>query len=323
MANFTVVVVNLGYESFDQEKEILSSIGADLVLAPADCLSEADVVSAASEADAILVREAPVTATVLGALSKCRIVSRYGVGVDNIDLDAAREKGIYVSNVPDYCAEEVSDHAAALLLACIRAVRLRDKRGREGLWETDIQDAIFRTTGKTLGLVGYGKIARAFHRKWTGFLPDAVLVHDPYVSPEAVADTGGIPVDIDRLLAASDYISLHVPLTPETRYLINSESLGRMKKTAILINTSRGPLIQEADLVDALSTGKLLGAGLDVFEQEPPPADHPLKQLDNVVLTSHVGWYSKDSGKELQAKAAQEVFRVLSGKPPENWLNPW
>jgi len=323
MNRYKVVVVNLGYESFELEREILKPVGAELFLSSKDCQTEADVMDAAHEADAILVREAPVSSDVIHALKNLKIIARYGVGVDNIDLDAARKRHIYVSNVPDYCAEEVSDHAVALVLACVRTIVLRDNRVRGGQWETDIQDAVYRTTGKCVGLLGYGRIARAFHRKWNGFLPSSVLVHDPFISEEVITGSGGKSVSLDTLFRDSDYISLHLPLNPQTHHLVNEHRLKSMKKTAILVNTARGALIDEAALEKALCRGWILAAGLDVFEKEPLPETHPFKQMDNLVMTSHVGWYSKESGKELQSKAAKEVFNVLSGKEPTAWVNPW
>jgi len=323
MAKYKVVVVSLGYESYEVEQEILEPLGAEVLPSQVDCRTEEEVITAAGDADAILVREAPVSARVLDALSRCKVIARYGVGVDNIDLEAAKTKGIYVANVPEYGTEEVSDHAAALLLACIRTLLARDQRVRRGESNIHIHDPIYRTTGKTLGLIGYGKIARALHRKWKGFLPSKVLVYDPYVSEEEICGEGAENAGLDELLSGSDYVSLHVPLTPQTKHLIKEDTLKRMKQTAIIVNTSRGAVIDEAALVKALREGWILGAGLDVFEREPLPEDHPLKQLDNVILTYHVGWYSKDSVRELQTKAAEEVFRVLSGGRPLSWVNPW
>ena len=320
---FKVVVVSVGYESYDVDREILEAVGAEVVLAPGDCLTEDEVIEAAADADAVLVREAPISARVLSALRRCRVIVRYGVGVDNIDLEEARRRRIFVANVPGYGDEEVSDHTAALLLACLRRLLARDRNLREGRFETDINDSVYRTTGKVLGLLGYGQISRAFHRKWKGFLPGRVLVYDPYIDPGIVEENSAELVDLDSLLAESDYVSLHLPLTQETRYLVNRRALERMKPTAILINTARGGIVDEEALAQALREGQILGAGLDVFEREPPARDNPLLNLDNVVLSGHVGWYSKDSVRELQSRAAQEVRRVLTGQEPEFWLNSW
>lgn len=323
MAKYKVVVVSLGYETYDYEREILKPIDAELILSPRDCTTESEVIEVARDADAIFVRETPITAKALESFERCKIVSRYGVGLDNIDLDAAKKLRIYVSNVPEYGTEDVSDHAVALLLGCIRTILVRDRNLRQGNFESDICDEIYRTTGKNLGIIGYGKIARAFHRKWKGFLPARVLVYDPFVAEDVIRENGAEKVDLDTLLSESDFISLHTPLTLETRHIINEAVLKKMKNTAILVNTSRGGAIDTDALVNALQEGQILRAGLDVFENEPLPTDHPLIEMDNVILTSHVAWYSKDSAKDLQTGAAKEVLRVLSGDKPVNWVNPW
>jgi D-3-phosphoglycerate dehydrogenase len=323
MVKYKVVVVSLGYETYDYEREILKPIDAEVILTPKDCTTEDEVIEVARAADAILVRETPIGAKVIESFDRCKIIARYGVGIDNIDLECARQKKIYVSNVPDYGTEDVSDHAVALLLACIRTLLVRDQNLRKGIFETDIKDEIHRTTGKNLGIIGYGKIARAVHRKWKGFLPGSVLVYDPFVDADDIAKNGGEKVDLDTLLAASDYITLHTPLTPETQHIIGETALKKMKKTAILVNTSRGAVIHEDALVKALDEGEILAVGLDVFENEPIGKDHPLVSMSNVILTSHVAWFSKDSARDLQTGAAGEILRVLSGKPPVNWVNPW
>lgn len=323
MSKYKVVIVSLGYESYDTEREILKPVGAELVLAPRDCLTEDEVIAVAGDADAILVREAPMGERVINSLQRCKAIVRYGVGVDNIHLARAKQRKIYVANVPGYGTEEVSDHAVALLLACVRNLLVRDTNLRLGKFELDIRDTMFRTTGKVLGLVGYGQIGRALHRKWRGFLPKRVLVFDPLVPAETVRENGGEKTELDTLFAHSDYISLHAPLTPQTRHLINEDALQKMKPTAILVNTSRGELIDEKALIKALSENQILAAGLDVFEREPLPSGHPFLSLPNVVLTGHVGWYSKDAVKELQTRGAQEVLRVLSGEPPQCWVNRW
>jgi D-3-phosphoglycerate dehydrogenase len=323
MPKYKVVVVSLGYESYGTEQDILRPLDAELVLAPKDCLTEEEVISAGRDADALLVREAPVTARVIDALDRCKAIVRYGVGVDNIDLERAKQKKIYVANIPGYGTEEVSDHSIALLLACIRNILWRDRTLREGRFELDIQDTMFRTTGKTLGLLGYGLIGQAVHRKWKGFLPNRVLACDPNVKPEILRERGAEEADLDTLLSESDYLSLHAPLTPRTKHIINDSALRKMKPTAILVNTARGELIDEGALVRALKEKRILMAGLDVFEKEPLPKDHPLMGLPNVILTGHVSWYSKDAVKELQTRGAQEIFRVLSGERPKCWVNRW
>ncbi|MGD2272596.1 MAG: NAD(P)-dependent oxidoreductase, partial [Desulfobacterales bacterium] len=219
--------------------------------------------------------------------------------------------------------EEVSDHAVALLLASVRNLLARDHHLRQGVFETDITNEIYRTTGKTLGLIGYGKIGQAFHRKWKGFLPQEVLIYDPFATEEVIRERGGKVACLDTLLSQSDYISLHMPLTAETKHLINASALRKMKSSAILINTSRGEVIDKKALVRALPENWILAAGLDFFENEPLEQDHPLLKLGNVVLSGHVGWYLKDSVRELQTLGAEEIRRVLTGQSPSSWVNSW
>jgi D-3-phosphoglycerate dehydrogenase len=244
---------------------------------------------------------------------------RYGIGVDNVDLDAARERHIYVANVPDYGAEEVSDQALALLLGVVRRVATRDRAVRAGAWNVSRSEKMYRVAGCTLGLVGYGRIARTFERKMRGMGVSRVIVFDPY----AAATAGVELVPLDALCREADFISVHAPLTPETRHLLGRREFESMKPTAIVVNTARGPLIDEAALVDALRSRRILGAGIDVYESEPPRPDHPLFALDNAVLSDHTGWYSEESVNELQTKAAEEVARVFRGDVPRHWLNRW
>lgn len=316
--NRLVVVVDGGYHTYDTERHVLALFGAEVVLR--DCKRDAaKVVEAVRDADAVLVRESPVSAHAIAGMTRCRAIVRYGIGVDNIDQAAARARRIYVANVPDYGAEEVSDQAMALLLGVVRRVAARDRAVRAGAWNVSRHEKMYRVAGRTLGLVGYGRIARTLERKMRGMGVQRVLVHDPFVS----AAPGVELVDLDTLCRAADYVSLHAPLTPETHHLIDARRLASMKSTAILVNTARGPLIDEAALVEALRERRILGAGIDVYASEPPRHDHPLFALDNAVLSDHTGWYSEESVQELQTKAAEEVARVFRGEAPRHWLNPW
>ena len=315
-----VVVIDDGYGSYETEQRILADVAADVVVVP--CRGDAARVREATlDADAVLVRESPVDAQAIGAMRRCRAIVRYGIGVDNVDLDAARAKRIYVANVPDYGVEEVSDQALALLMAVARHTVRRDRAVRAAAWNVSREQKMYRIAGRTLGLVGYGRIARAFERKMRGMGVARVLVHDPFVDAAIAKDVE--LVELDALCAHSDYISLHSPLTADTRKLIDARRLALMKPTTILVNTARGGLIDEAALVAALQRGTIFGAGLDVFESEPPRADNPLFACENAVVSDHTGWYSEDSVAELQQKAAQEVARVLGGERPKHWLNPW
>jgi D-3-phosphoglycerate dehydrogenase len=259
---------------------------------------------------------APITAKVIAAMKKCKCVSRYGVGYDNVDAAALKARGIFLANVPDYCGEDVSDHAMALLMDCVRKVSRKDRLVRQGQWNlTGVQD-VFRVAGKTLGFVGYGMIARVLHRKLSGFNLGRVLIADPFVPAEAARKAGAELVDLSTLCREADFISIHAPLLPATRGMIGRAQFGLMKKTAILVNTSRGPLVEEAAIVEALKSGKIACAGLDVFGAEPLPMDSELRKLDNVTLTDHAGWYSVESMVELKTKAAQNIADTLTmGKP--------
>ena len=321
MAKYKVVVAELGYRSYEPETRALA--GLDVKLVTKSCLTEEALIETCRDAHGILVRTvAPVTRNVISRLERCRIISRYGVGVDNVDIGAATEHGIMVANVPDYCVEEVSDQAVALLLACARRVASRDSAVRAGAWDVGAKEPLYRIAGKVLGLVGYGKIARAAHRKLAGFNFARTLVFDPFVDDEALRAAGAEKADLDALCAEADFISLHAPLSDATRHMIGKEQLGLMKPTAVIVNTSRGGLIDTEALVGALSSGTIRGAGLDVYEEEPPPKDHPLLSLRNVVLSDHVSWYSEESQLELQTNAAVNVAQALRREPVTNLLNP-
>ena len=315
-----VVVVDGGYESYDVEKRILALLDADVIVDP--CHGDpARIKIATAEADAVLVRQSPIDRETIASMRHCRIIVRYGIGVDNVNLAAARERGIYVANVPDYGAEEVSDHALALLMSVARRTVTRDAAVRRGAWNVSPGEKMYRIAGRTLGLVGYGRIAHVFERKMRGLGVARVLVYDPLLQARAFA--GVEMVDLDSLCKQSDFISLHAPLTGDTAHMINSARLSLMKPTAILVNTARGGLIDERALVEALGSKRIFGAGIDVFEREPPGPDHPLSALDNAVLSDHTAWYSEESVAELQTKAAEEVARALGGEPPRHWVNRW
>jgi D-3-phosphoglycerate dehydrogenase len=316
MKSFLVVAVDDGYLSYDQEIEILRQVGANFEIRPCHG-SEQAVMEAVKGADLVLVRESPITRAVIESMPQCQCVIRYGIGVDNIDFAAARDRRLMVANVPDYGIEEVSTHAVGLLLAAMRQLIVRDRNVRAGKWSSNGTRPMYRLRGRTLGLIGYGKIARQFHEKLSGFHFGKVMVFDP----QAKLDDSVVPASVEEICAEADVISLHAPLTDSTRRLINRERLKLMKPNAILINTARGGLIDQAALYEALRDDQILGAGLDVFEQEPPDASHPLFSLDNVVVSDHISWYSEEAMRDLQRKAAEEAARVLSGQQPINWIN--
>ena len=273
------------------------------------------MLAVARDADAVLVTYARLTGDLLRQLRKCKAIGRFGLGVDNIDVAAARELGITVTYVPDYCMHEVSDHAMALILALCRKVAQSNALVQARRWEMGPLVPIHRLAGRVLGLVGFGNIPRTLAPKAKAF-GLRVVAHDPYVSPQALVTAQVEGISLDQLLEISDIVSIHAPLTPATRGLINGEVLQKMKKGALLINTARGPLIDEAALVTALDSGHLGGAALDVVAVEPLPKDSRLVGRDNVLLTPHTAFYSVEALNELQTKCASDVARVLSGEAP-------
>lgn len=269
-----------------------------------------------------MVREATVSRPMIEAMQQCRVIVRYGVGVDNIDSQAAKEKGIYVANVPDYGSEDVAEHALALLLAATRRIATRNRDVRDGQWGIGQREPMFRLAGKILGVVGFGRISRCFVQKASGFGFKRILVVDPLLTDEQASQAGVTRVNLDTLCREADFISLHAPLTPDTHHLIGEAELAKMKPSAVLVNTSRGGLIDEQALINALLQKRIFAAGLDVFESEPLSAKSPLLQMDNTLCTDHTAWFTEESVVELQSKAAHEVRRAFEGEHPLNWVNP-
>ncbi|NQT28364.1 MAG: C-terminal binding protein, partial [Candidatus Omnitrophica bacterium] len=252
------------------------------------------------------------------SLKRCKVIVRYGVGVDNIDIEAATEHKIIVANVPDFCIDEVSTHTLALILACARGIILLDSKIKEKKWDFTLAKPLFRTQGKILGLFGLGNIARAVAKKASGF-GFKIIAYDPYVSK---VNDGIELVEFSKLLPDSDFVSIHVPLTDETRHSFGENELKAMKKTAYLINTARGPIVDEKDLYKALKNRWIAGAALDVMEKEPPDWENSLLKLDNLIITPHISFYSEESYVELKTKAAKAVLSVLKGELPPAFVNP-
>lgn len=319
MAKYKVLIADSRYDSYKEEEKVLSAIDADIVYETSD--DEDKIAGLVGNVDALIVNLAPITPKVINAMTKCKCVSRYGIGCDNVDEDAMNEKGVMLLNVPGYCAEDVSDHAMALLLDCVRKISRKDRHIRAGEWNLTGLQSVKRVCGKTFGFVGFGAIARTLHRKLSGFNLDRVLVSDPVVTEEMAKEAGVELVDLETLCKESDYISLHAPVLPSTKGMIGREQFEMMKDTAILINTARGPLIDETALINALKVGQIACAGLDTFIDEPLDAENELRKLDNVTLTDHAGWYSEESQVELQRMAAENVALVLTGKDPISCVN--
>ena len=284
------------------------------------CQTEDETVELARDAHAVLNGMVPLTRRVIERLPRTVVIARYGVGVDNVDLDAATEAGIAVVYVPDYCVEEVSNHALALLLGWARQLTRSDALLREGKWGWEHAAQMQSVHQQRLGIVGAGRIGLALARKALALQMD-VVAYDPQVPPAALEAQGVRPAALDALLAESDYVSVHTPLLPSTRHLIGAAQLARMKPTAFLINTARGAVIDEKALVEALRAGRIAGAGLDVFEAEPLPADSPLRGLPNTILTPHVGAQSPLATQRMRRQVGEEVLRALRGELPLNIAN--
>jgi D-3-phosphoglycerate dehydrogenase len=316
----TIAILDCNFPNTALEEAIVSAAGARLV--KAQCRSEADVVRVAADVDGIIVQYAPLSAAVLSELRHCRVIARYGVGVDNVDVAAATRLGIWVTNVPGFCATELAEHTLGFILSLGRRLPKLDRAVRHGTWETiGVMGPTRRLSELTLGLVGFGRVGREVAQRATAF-GMRVLATAPHTTTATMAESGVQKVSLDELLERSDFVSLHLPLTAETRHLIDERRLRRMRPSAYLINTSRGAIVDEAALVRALQEGWIAGAGLDVLEVEPPRPDSPLLSLENVILTPHASYYSDDSLAYLQRSVAEEVTGVLAGRPPRSPVNP-
>jgi len=313
-----VTITDSDYPNNDAEQEVISKAGG--TMATCQCKTEQDVIQQCADADGLLVQYAPITEKVVLGLPQCKVIVRYGVGVDCVDLDAAAAAGIVVANVPDYCMHEVAEHVLAFIFALGRKLVASDRDIRNGGWGHGNIQPVYRISGSTLGLVGFGNIARKLAEKALG-IGLKVLASDPYVSRDEMSAAGARSVELEELLKRSDFVSLHAPATPETTNMINAERLGLMKPTAILINAARGALVDEAALADALKQGTIAGAGIDTPASDPVDPDSPLLELPNAIVSGHIGWYSEDSLDELVRKTAKAAVTVLQGEEPKSWVN--
>jgi len=314
----TVVIAYGSPDNSRIERELLRPIDAEIVRVDGLDTPEArDVIGAA---DALMVTTQQVSADLIAAMRRCQVISRAGTGLDAIDIPAATARDIWVAYVPDYSVDEVSSHAVALLLAHARALLPLVESARGGNWSNSAAVPLRRLRGQMLGVFGFGRIGQMMAAKAAG-LGLEVLAHDRYLAPEQIAAAGARPVDWETLLRSSDYLSLHAPLTEDTRAVINAEALALMKPTAVLINTARGGLIDELALDEALKAGRIAAAALDVLSVEPPPPDHPLLRNPRAMITPHSAWYSEDANQDVRVRASEEVLRVLSGERPRCPVN--
>ena len=315
-----VLITDHVWPTIEPEKAVLEAAGAEVIVAPDG--EEDTLIGLARDVDAIMTCFAKVTGSVIRAAENCVSIGRFGVGVDNIDVATATELGIPVTYVPDYCVDEVSDHVLAMLHTWNRKIALFDRSVKYDGWgHLGLTMRIKRLRGKTIGIVGFGRIGQAVAEKASVF-GLKVLASDPFTPKEIVESSGGKLVSLEALLENSDFVSLHAPLTPNTEKMIGPKEFGLMKDDAFLINAARGPLIDEAALYKALSEGQIGGAGLDVMVDNEPSRDHPLLQLENILITPHTAFFSQESTLELEERAASEVVRVYRNSMPENLVNP-
>ena len=313
MSRTLIAVTDSPFPSLEAAIAALKRVDPELRMAKS--ASADDILAVAREADAVLVTYAKLPGELLNELARCKVVGRFGLGVDNIDIPAAAQLGITVTYVPDYCLREVSDHAMALLLAMARKVPFSNSLVQSGRWEVPPIVPLRRLEGQVLGLIGFGNISRALAPKAKAF-GLTVITHDPYVSADVVTAFGVENTSFEELLRRSDFVSIHAPLLPATRGLMNAAAFVQMKTGAFLINTARGPLVDDTALAEALDSGHLGGAALDVVTVEPLAKESRLLGRDNVILTPHTAFYSVEALEELQTKCASDVARVLSGEAP-------
>lgn len=319
-----IVLSSVLVEDPNIETKLAEEIKMNLVFVPNE--DNERFIKEIVDADGIVVADKPISKEMIQSMKNCKIIARQGIGYDSIDIEEAKKRGIYVCNVPDYSIEEVSEYTLALILALNRHIIEYNEHTREGIW--DIQSVhdvskyppMRRSKNLTLGIVGMGRIARLVAKKALPF-GFKLISYDPYVQQDKVDDLGVKMVTLDTLLKESDFISLNLPLTDETHHMISDEAFDQMKETAYLVNTGRGPLVDENALIKALKDKKIAGAAIDVTETEPLPKDHPLFQFKNLIVTPHAAFFTKDSFEELRERAFKEAIRVLSGEAPENVVN--
>jgi D-3-phosphoglycerate dehydrogenase len=318
-SKFKVVFTDFDFPSIDIEKNILSELDCEF-LTPQTISDENKLIEACRDADGLLVQYAQINEKVINSMTKCKVISRFGVGVDSVDGKAARAKGINLCNVPDYCTDEVAEHSLALIASLGRKIVQLSNAVKSGIWDVLIGKPIFSFKKQTLGLIGFGKIPQSLSLKAKNLFKE-ILVFDPFISQD-IADKFGVRIStFYDILRTCDFISIHCPSNESTKHMFSLREFQLMKSTAFLINTSRGAIVNTDDLYQALDTGLIAGAGLDVLEKEPAEVNFKLFRFDNVLITPHAGFYSETAIEDLHKKWALNVYRILKGETPLNVVN--
>ena len=324
MARFTAVLIDYDDDLFEPPDWIAGDLElAGIRWTAGQYREPGAVLDAARQGDVVIIQSVRplLTPAIIRQIPRCRCIVRLGIGYDSVDVAAATQEGILVCNAATYCVDDVADHAVALLVGSVRHLSRQDRWIRAGKWDRTGARPARRLGGRTLGLVGFGRIARAMAQRVSGF-GLTLLAYDPFVEAEFMAGFGVQKTDLDGLLTRSDFISIHCPLTDDTHHLLDSRAFGLMKDGVFVVNTSRGPIIEEAALVEALRVGKVWGGGLDVFEQEPLPLDSALREFDNLIFTPHVGANSEESRSDLYRAGYQIAVDVQQGRWPQGIVNP-
>ncbi|MDK2924428.1 MAG: D-3-phosphoglycerate dehydrogenase / 2-oxoglutarate reductase [Bacillota bacterium] len=316
MAKYKVVLTDNIFPDLNLEREMLAAADVELV----EVKEPGHLLAEIRDADAIINTYVKLTAEIIDQLAKCKLIIRNGIGVDTIDVEAASRRGIMVANIPTYCLEEVATHATALILACNRKIVYLNNKVKNGIWDVKLAIPIQAAEASVVGLVGFGRIPRSVSGKVKA-LGFEVIAYDPYVSQAEAEPYGVTMVDFPTLIQKADYVSIHCPLTPETRGMFNYQVFQQMKRSAYLINTARGAVVKEKDLVAALQDGLIAGAALDVLETDGIAPDHPFLKMENVIITPHAAWYSEQSILRRRTQTVEEVIKVLQGGEPTSFVN--
>jgi len=321
-----VVVTDYIEKDLAWEAEQFKAAGIEFAAFQLKGKSDDEIAAACADAEGILVNMVKVTDALLDKLPNCKLIVRHGIGYDNVDVAACTRHGVQFAYQPDYCKDDVAEHAIALMFACARKVvwsrPVLDASSAAGQWDLAPVFPLYRLHGKTLGIVGVGRIGSRVYRKLRSF-GFRLLANDPYLTPERKAELEGLEfVDKETLFSSADFVTVHVPLNDETRHLVDAEALGWMKPTAYLVNTARGPVVDEQALAEALKKRQIAGAGVDVYPVEPPPPDFPLLGLDNAILTPHIAWASEESSQEIRQSMLNDFLALAQGKPARCVVNP-